>query len=100
MHSFAFDEIYWQKIDLRFFGPTNDTEGERLGLMNEKERDEMELLLARKVMEMETRTLSWDADEYTLAFHAKLKSQEKAKAESTVEESNDSESTHEIETTL
>ncbi|KAJ5193754.1 Aminoglycoside phosphotransferase [Penicillium cf. griseofulvum] len=102
-HSFAFDEIYWQKIDPRFFGPTKDIEGawkERLGLLDEKERDEMEVLVARKVMEMETRTLSWDADEYTLAFHAKLKSREKAKVENTVEESNDGDLTHEIEATL
>ncbi|KAJ5373595.1 Aminoglycoside phosphotransferase [Penicillium concentricum] len=104
MHSFAFDEIYWQKIDPRFFGPAQDIERawkERLGLLDEKERDEMELLVARKVMEMETRTLSWDPDEYTLAFHAKLKSQEKAKAEDSLEESKDSEPAHDgIESTL
>lgn len=83
-HSFAFDEIYWQKIDPRFFGPSKDIEGawkERLGLLDEKEREEMERLVARKLIEMDSRTLSWDPDEYTLAFHEQLKSQEKTKAE-------------------
>lgn len=54
----------------------------------------MELLVARKLMEMETRTLSWDPDEYTLAFREQLKSQEKAKVENNLEESMDSEPSH------
>ncbi|KAJ5870945.1 hypothetical protein N7455_005886 [Penicillium solitum] len=89
-HSFAFDEIYWQKIDPRFFGLTEDLEGawkERLGLLDEKEREEMEILVARKLREMDTKTLSWDPDEYTLAFHKQLKSQEKAKVENSLKES-------------
>ncbi|KAJ5790769.1 uncharacterized protein N7518_007780 [Penicillium psychrosexuale] len=79
LHSFAFDDIYWQKIDSRFFGPTENTEDawkERLGLLDEGQKDEMELLVARKLQEMNTRVLSWDPDEYTLAFHQQLKSQE------------------------
>ncbi|KGO39904.1 Aminoglycoside phosphotransferase [Penicillium expansum] len=94
---FAFDENYWQKIDPRFFGPTKDIEGawkQRLGLLDEQEKEEMELLVARKLMEMETRTLSWDPDEYTLAFREQLKSQEKAKVENNLEESMDSEPSH------
>lgn len=78
-HSFAFDAIYWQKIDPRFFGPTENPEGawkERLDLLNEKERDEMELLVARKLKEMNTRVLAWDPDEYTVAFCQQLKSRE------------------------
>ncbi|KAJ5963323.1 Aminoglycoside phosphotransferase [Penicillium vulpinum] len=83
MHSFAFDEIYWRKIDPRFFGPTKDIEGawkKRLGLLDEKEREEMEQLVARKLVEMETRVLSWDPDEYTLAFREKLECEKKSES--------------------
>ncbi|KAJ5121687.1 uncharacterized protein N7515_009648 [Penicillium bovifimosum] len=76
LHSFAFDVIYWQKIDPRFFGPTENPEGawkERLDLLDDQERDEMEQLVVRKLKEMTTRDLAWDPDEYTLAFHRQLK---------------------------
>ena len=43
--------------------------------MDERERDEMEQLVARKLEEMKTRALAWDPDEYTLAFHQQLKEQ-------------------------
>ncbi|KAH8427096.1 phosphotransferase family protein [Aspergillus melleus] len=75
LHSFAFDMIYWEKIDRRFFGPTSNIEEawkERLSLLDEGEKDEMELLVARKLEEMQTRFLSWDPDEYTLAFRQQL----------------------------
>ncbi|RMJ28406.1 Phosphotransferase enzyme family [Aspergillus sp. HF37] len=71
LHSFAFDAIYWQKIDPRFFGPTENHDGawkERLDLLNENEKDEMEQLVARKLKEMNTRILAWDPDEYTMLF--------------------------------
>ncbi|KAE8144898.1 phosphotransferase family protein [Aspergillus avenaceus] len=61
LHSFAFDAIYWQKIDSRFFGPAESPEHawkERLDLLDESDKDEMERLVARKLEEMETRTLS------------------------------------------
>lgn len=76
LHSFAFDAIYWQMIDPRFFGPTETPEEawkERLDLLDEKEKDEMEQLVTRKLKEMETRILAWDPDEYTVAFRQKLK---------------------------
>ncbi|KAI3100965.1 hypothetical protein CBS147333_8270 [Penicillium roqueforti] len=79
LHSFAFDGIYWQKIDSRLFGPTESIEDawkERLDLLDEGQKDEMELLLDRKLQEMNTRVLSWDPDAYTLAFHQQSKSQE------------------------
>ena len=79
LYSFAFDGIYGQKIDSRFFGPTESTEDawkERLDLLDEGQKDEMELLLDRKLQEMNTRVLSWDPDAYTLAFHPQSKSQE------------------------
>ncbi|RAH62094.1 phosphotransferase family protein [Aspergillus piperis CBS 112811] len=75
-HSFAFDAIYWQKIDPRFFGPTVDYEEawrDRLDLLDEQERDKMEELVSRKLEEMESRVLAWDPDEYTMAFHQHLK---------------------------
>lgn len=82
-HSFAFDAIYWQKIDPRFFGPTESPEEvwkDRLGLLDEKEKDEMEQLVTRKLKEMNTRILAWDPDDYTAAFRQQLKRRrEKAK---------------------
>ncbi|KAL2871409.1 phosphotransferase family protein [Aspergillus lucknowensis] len=76
LHSFAFDTIYWRKIDPRFFGPTENPEEawkERLSLLDEKEQYEMEQQVARKLEDMKTRALAWDPDEYTLAFHQQLK---------------------------
>lgn len=75
-HSFAFDAIYWQKIDPRFFGHAGNPEEawrERLELLDAKDLDGMESLVARKLKEMDTRVLSWDPDEYTLAFRQQLK---------------------------
>ncbi|CEJ59323.1 hypothetical protein PMG11_07951 [Penicillium brasilianum] len=66
LHSFAFDVIYWQKIDPRFFGPSEKPEEawkERLDLLDEKEKYDMEQLVARKLEEMKTRILAWDPDE-------------------------------------
>jgi hypothetical protein len=90
-HSFAFDAIYWQKIDPRFFGPSENPEGawkERLGPLDEKEKDEMELLVARKLKEMNTRILVWDPDEYTVAFRQQVKSQEEKANEENVKVEN------------
>lgn len=87
LHSFAFDGIYWQKIDTRSLGPTEsspeDAWKERLDLLGKREKDEMERLVARKVKEMETRVLAWDPDKYTVAFRQELKKrrEEKAKAD-------------------
>lgn len=84
LHSFAFDAIYWQKIDPRFFGPTENPEEtwrERLNLLNEKERDEMERLVTQKLEEMETRVLEWDPDEYTVTYRHQLKKQRQKEME-------------------
>ncbi|KAJ5638844.1 hypothetical protein N7528_001234 [Penicillium herquei] len=78
LNSFAFDLIYWQKIDHRFFGPTDNFEDawkERLHLLDDREKEEMELLVTRKLQEMDTRVLSWDPDEYTVGFREQLQSQ-------------------------
>ncbi|KAJ5481188.1 hypothetical protein N7539_007082 [Penicillium diatomitis] len=77
LHSFAFDAIYWQKIDRRFFGPTetndpSDAWKERLNLLGEDQKAEMERLVMRKLEEMEDRVLAWDPDEYTEAFRQGL----------------------------
>ncbi|GES58539.1 phosphotransferase family protein [Aspergillus terreus] len=73
---FAFDTIYWQKIDPRFFGPSESPEEawrERPDLLDAKEKEEMEDLVARKLEEMKSRVLAWDPDEYTVAFRQQMK---------------------------
>ncbi len=50
LRSFAFDAIYWQKIDQRFFGPTETDDPseawkERLNLLGEDQKAEMERLV-------------------------------------------------------
>ncbi|KAJ5239574.1 hypothetical protein N7468_004193 [Penicillium chermesinum] len=77
LHSFAFDAIYWQKIDQRFFGPTETDDPseawkERLDLLDENQKVEMERLVTRKLKEMEDRVLAWDPDEYTESFRQRL----------------------------
>lgn len=79
LHSFAFDFIYWKKIDPRFFGSTESHDGgwkERLNLLDDEEKSEMERLVARKLNEMNSRILAWDPDEYTLEFRQKLERQQ------------------------
>lgn len=85
LHSFAFDAIYWQKIDRRFFGPTETDDPseawkERLDLLDETQRVEMERLVTRKLEEMDERVLAWDPDEYTEAFRQELKRRREEKA--------------------
>ncbi|CEJ62014.1 hypothetical protein PMG11_10529 [Penicillium brasilianum] len=77
LHSFAFDSIYWQKIDQRVFGPTetddpSDAWKERMGLLDETQKGDMERLVKRKLEKMEDRVLAWDPDEYTESFRQKL----------------------------
>ncbi|KAF7715954.1 Uncharacterized protein PECH_004623 [Penicillium ucsense] len=67
-HSFAFDLIYWEKIDPRFFGATSDPESAwkaRMALLSKEELDEMESLVEKKMQEMHTRVLAWDCDGLT-----------------------------------
>ncbi|KAJ5654182.1 hypothetical protein N7490_001185 [Penicillium lividum] len=69
-NSFAFDAIFWQKIDQRFFGTTTcvveDVWKERLDLLEPEEKEEMEKYVALKLVELDTRVLAWDPDKYTL----------------------------------
>ncbi|KAJ5614778.1 hypothetical protein N7528_008432 [Penicillium herquei] len=84
LHSFAFDAIYWHKIDTRFFGPTTsspeDAWKERLVLPDEEEIDEMEKLVSRKMEEMNSRPLAWDLDSYTEEFRQKLEKRREEEA--------------------
>ncbi|GKZ96535.1 hypothetical protein AnigIFM59636_011050 [Aspergillus niger] len=77
LHSFAFDAIYWLEIDKRYFGPTETDEAseawkERVQLLDEIQRDEMEHLVMKKLAEMENRVLAWEPDEYTEEFRQAL----------------------------
>lgn len=72
------------KFNPRFFGPNRGPNGawkERLNLLNEKEKDEMGQLVARKMKEMSTSILAWDPDEYTLASHQQLERQQEEAGE-------------------
>lgn len=85
LYSFAFDVIYWQKIDWRFFGSTNTDDPheawkEQLDLLDETQKTEMERLVTKRLGEMEDRVLAWDLDEYTEEFHQGLKSRRAEKA--------------------
>jgi hypothetical protein len=53
--SWAFDMLYWAKIDRRFFGD-GDLE-ERLKLLTAEERDALDTFVQRKLVEKEERTL-------------------------------------------
>jgi hypothetical protein len=81
---YAFDAIYWQKIDTQFFGPTQSPKEAwkyRLDLLDKKTKDEMEQLVARKLEEMKTRILAWDPYEYTGFSPAFEETERKAKEE-------------------
>ncbi|KAJ5952523.1 uncharacterized protein N7479_010936 [Penicillium vulpinum] len=70
-NNFAFDAIYWQKIDGRFFGQTRcsdpaDAWRERLGHLSAEEKRDMEELVVQKLEDMKKRVLAWDPDEHTL----------------------------------
>ncbi|KAJ5368098.1 uncharacterized protein N7496_007858 [Penicillium cataractarum] len=85
LHSFAFDAIYWQKIDQQFFGPTKTDDPseawkERLDLLEDSQKVEMERLVTKKLEEMEDRGLAWDPDEYTEAFRQALMRKREEKA--------------------
>lgn len=58
--SWAFDMIYWSKIDARYFGK-GDLQ-DRLHLLTESERDAMDAFVQRKLAEKEERTLADWAD--------------------------------------
>lgn len=53
--SWAFDMVYWAKIDRRFYGDGNLED--RFNLLTTEERDALDDLVKRKLAEMNTRTL-------------------------------------------
>ncbi|PYI10700.1 hypothetical protein BO78DRAFT_180830 [Aspergillus sclerotiicarbonarius CBS 121057] len=64
--NFAFDAIFWQKLDERFFGPAGIPEEsweDRIGLLNGKQKQDMESFVERKLEEMKSRVLAWEPDE-------------------------------------
>ncbi|KAK2776507.1 hypothetical protein FQN53_002678 [Emmonsiellopsis sp. PD_33] len=69
--NFAFDAVFWKEIDGRFFGTgTYDTSSaederwkERIDLLSEDERADMEKVVGKKLEEMKTRVLAWEPEE-------------------------------------
>lgn len=65
--NFAFDMIFWKKIDQRFFGPYTVPEEnrweKRIELLSDEERQCMEEVVSRQLEHMETRTLAWEPQE-------------------------------------
>lgn len=68
--NFAFDAVFWKKLDGRFFGPGTRTEEdrwkERIDLLTKDERADMETIVERKLQDMRTRALAWGPDEVDL----------------------------------
>ncbi|KAJ5198355.1 uncharacterized protein N7498_007472 [Penicillium cinerascens] len=77
-NNFAFDAIYWNKIDQRFFGSNKSDDNicdvwkKRLHLLEPEEKEMMDKYVDLKLQENETRLLSWDPDQYTLEYMAKM----------------------------
>ena len=65
--SFAFDAVFWKKLDDRCFGPATSTDDdrwkERIDLLTEDERANMEKVVEEKLEETRTRVLAWEPDE-------------------------------------
>ncbi|KAM3447977.1 hypothetical protein NHJ6243_010146 [Beauveria neobassiana] len=68
--NFAFDTVFWKKLDPRFFGPdeeggalSGDTWRRRLDVLDEQARTEMDSFVEKKVAESQTRELRWEPDE-------------------------------------
>jgi len=64
--NFAFDSVYWHKLDERFFGPAGTVENaweKRFDLLDDAEKTAMEQLVQRKMADMEERVLAWEPNE-------------------------------------
>lgn len=79
-NNFAFDAIYWKKIDQRFFGPTTyeddnicDVWRKRLHLLEPGEKELMEEHVNLKLKERNTFRLAWDPGEYTVGWIKRMK---------------------------
>ncbi|OQD78037.1 hypothetical protein PENANT_c095G05612 [Penicillium antarcticum] len=89
-NNFAFDAIYWKKLDQRFFGPTIyeddnicDLWRKRLHLLEPEEKKLMEEYVNLKLKDRNTWRLDWDPDEYTEGWikRLKIKKEEREKEE-------------------
>ena len=60
--NFAFDSIYWLNINERFFGPGMRWK-QRMDLLDDEQKANLEKLVSRKLQEKETRVLAWEPDE-------------------------------------
>ncbi|KAL2008435.1 hypothetical protein VTN00DRAFT_6629 [Thermoascus crustaceus] len=60
--NFAFDAVFWQKLDGRFLGPEAGWES-GAELLDEEERKELDTLVEHKLKQMEDRELAWEPDE-------------------------------------
>lgn len=79
-NNFAFDAIYWKKIDQRFLGPTTyeddnicDVWRKRLHLLEPGEKELMEEYVNLKLKERNTFRLAWDPDEYTVGWIKRMR---------------------------
>lgn len=65
--NFAFDSIFWKKLDPLFFGSSTVVEEhrweQRIGLLNEEERRCMEQVVGRKLEQIKKRALAWEPEE-------------------------------------
>jgi hypothetical protein len=66
--NFAFDSVYWKKLDLRFFGSNEGAMSEdiwlkRLDLLDEHTRMTMDSFVDKTMVERQTRELTWEPDE-------------------------------------
>jgi hypothetical protein len=68
--NFAFHAVFWKKLDGRFFGPGTSTDDdrckERIDLLTEEERANMEKVVEKRLEETRTRVLAWEPDEVDL----------------------------------
>lgn len=79
-NNFAFDAIFWNKIDQRFFGSNKsdticDVWKKRLHLLEPEEEEMMDKYVDLKLQENKSRLLSWDPDQYTVDYMAKMDSE-------------------------
>lgn len=62
-----FDYVFWKKLDQRSFGacsvPEEDRWEERVSLLYQEEKRQMEQLVNLKLGQMEERVLAWEPDE-------------------------------------
>ena len=65
--NFAFDSIFWKKLDPLFFGSFTVAEEhrweQRIGLLSEEERQCMEQVVSQKLEQMQKRALAWEPGE-------------------------------------